>query len=397
MARANGEGCIYKRNDGRWCGAVTTGIDPVSGKQKRKFVYGKTKKAVAKKITELKHKLFTGAYIEPSNIKLSEWLDKWIEGRKNTIAYSTYRNYKVMIRNHIKPEIGNIKLKDLEARQIQELLNYKLEDGKVNGEGGLSVRTVKYIYQTLHTALEQAIKERLIPSNVCKPVEIPKGQEEKELKVWDDQQVRGFLKKAKCSRFYMLFYLALNTGMRRGELLGLRWKDIDFKKNRINVRKQIVRTDKGLISKKLKTKAGKRAIPITDETVKELNSHKIKQSEYKLALGEEYNKKEDLVNCLEDGNPINPRSLYRVYKKIIKETKGLHDIRLHDTRHTFSTLFLEKGGNIKVLQQILGHSSITMTIDTYSHVNEEMLNNATNIMESMYNKDSKNDKNKKLK
>ncbi len=383
MARGNGEGTIVKRNDGRWMGAVTIGVNPKTGAPKRKYIYGKERKEVARKMTDLKKELFDGTYVEPSNMKLSEWLDSWIEGRKSSLAYSTYNNYKVMIRNHLKPEIGDLKLKELKTRQVQELLNYKLEEGRIDGDGGLSPRTVKYIYQTLHAALEQAIKERLITNNVCKAVEVPKKQDEKQLHTWDKSQVNKFLETARGYDCFILHYLALNTGMRRGELLGLKWKDISLDKRRIEVNRQLVRTDQGLIFKKVKTAAGNRTIPITDDVVTELKRHKIKQGENKLALGEAYNKKNDLVGSNKIGNPIDPRNLFREFKRVIKEA-GLPEIRFHDTRHTFSTLFLQNGGSIKILQQILGHSSITVTIDTYSHVTEEMLIEAEKKMKTMY-------------
>ncbi|MEJ6952433.1 tyrosine-type recombinase/integrase [Natronospora cellulosivora (SeqCode)] len=382
MARGDGEGTIYKRKNGRWCGQITVGTNPKTGKPKRRTFYGDTRKEVAKQMTEAKHKLMTGTYIEPSNIKLSDWLDKWIEGRKPSIAYSTYSNYKTMIKNHINPDIGNVKLKDLRARQVQDLLNYKLEKGKTNGKGGLSTRTVKYIYQTLHAALEQAIKERLIPANICAAVEIPKKQEEKRLHTWSIKEVYKFLEVAKEYRYYSIYFLALNTGMRRGELLGLKWKDVFIENKRIEVVRQLARTNNGLEFKKVKTEAGNRIIPITDDVVKFLKSHRIKQNENKLALGEAYNDK-DIVSCSEIGTPISPRSLLREFKKIIKAA-DLPEIRFHDLRHTFATLFIEAGGPIKTLQQILGHSSITVTIDTYSHVTDEMLIEAERKIETMF-------------
>ncbi|MGM0496038.1 MAG: tyrosine-type recombinase/integrase [Bacillota bacterium] len=386
MARGDGEGTIVKRNDGRWMGAITVG-QKNNGQSKRKYIYGQTRKEVAEKMTKLKNDLLMGTYVEPSNIKIKEWLDRWIEGRKSSLAYSTYRNYKVMIRNHLNDDIGDIKLKDLQPRQIQELLNYKLENGKKKGEGGLSTRTVKYIYQTLHAALEQAVKERLITNNVCKAVEVPKKQQEKKLHTWNKKQVNKFLQEAEDYRYFSLLYLAVNTGMRRGELLGLQWKDIDFDKKRITVKRQLARTDKGLIFKKVKTKSGNRTIPITDNIVTTLKKCKIKQSENKLKLGEQYNDN-DLVGCNSIGNPIDPRNLVREFKKVTKEAQ-LPEIRFHDLRHTFATLFLEAGGPIKTLQQILGHSSITVTIDTYSHVTEEMLIEAEKKIDNMFRVASK--------
>jgi len=381
MARGNGEGTIYKRKDGKWCGQLTIGTTP-EGKQKRKSFYGDTRKEVARKMTEMKHKLFTGTYIEQTNMKLGNWLKKWVKGRKSSLAYSTYRNYEMMIRNHLIPTLGRTKLKELNARQVQELLNYKLEHGKVNGEGGLSASSVKYIYTTLHAALEQAVKERLIPNNICVAVEVPKKQEETKLHTWNNKQVMQFLNHAKDFRFYEVFFLALNTGMRKGELLGLKWQDINFSKNKIEVKRQLTRTDEGLIFKKVKTKSGNRTIPVTDEVAKFLKSHKIRQSEQRLALGDGYNQN-DLIACNGIGNALDGRNLNREFKKIIDKA-GLPEIRFHDLRHTFSTTYLQNGGNIKTLQQILGHSSITVTIDTYSHVTDEMLYQASKNISTMY-------------
>ncbi|MFW6016503.1 MAG: tyrosine-type recombinase/integrase [bacterium] len=394
MARGDGEGTIIKRKDGRWMGAVTIGTDPETGKPKRKFIYGKQRKEVAKKMTDLKKKLYDGEYFEPSNLKLEYWLDRWIEGRKKTIAYNTYVAYQNIIKNHINPDLGQIKLKDLKAREIQELLNCKLEEGRADSEnGGLSPRTVKYIYTTLHASLKQAVKERLINRNVCKAVEVPKKQEEdKELETWTREETDIFLKEAGSSNFYILFYLALNTGMRQGELLGLKWSDIDFKKKLIKVIRQYGRNKE---FKKLKTKAGKRVIPLTDDTIKKLEKHKIKQTEKKLALGEAF-EDNDLICCNPIGQPVTNWQLYNEYKNIVEEAE-IPYIRFHDLRHTFATLFIQAGGPIKVLQQILGHSSITVTIDTYVSVTDEMLNAAADIMEIMYKtSDKKKEKDKKV-
>jgi len=381
MARGNGEGTIVKRKDGRWMGAITIGKKK-NGGIKRKYVYGKKRKEVAEKMTRIKNELLNNSYVEPSDLMLKEWLYRWIEGRKSSLAYSTYNNYKVMIRNHLEPDIGDISLNDLSSRMIQELLNEKLENGRIDSKGGLSVRTVKYIYQTLHAALEQAVKENLIRNNPSKAVELPKKQEEKKLKTWNQKQVYIFLSTAKKFNYYPLMFLAVHTGMRKGELLGLKWEDISFEKKRIEVKRQLARTDKGLIFKKVKTDSGNRIIPITDNIVRILKNYRLKQKETKLMLGEQYNNL-NLVGANKIGKPIDPRNLYREFKKIIKKA-NLQEIRFHDLRHTFATLFLEAGGAIKTLQQILGHSSITVTIDTYSHVTEQMLIDAEKKIKEMF-------------
>jgi integrase len=382
VARGNGEGTIVKRKDGRWMGAVTTGTDPKTGNLKRKYIYGSKRKEVARKMTELKQKLFDGSYIKQSEIKLGEWLTQWNEGRKNSISYNTYKTYEKAIRLHIKPELGEVKLKNLQARQIQNLLNNKYEDGKLVGEGGLSIHSVRGIYRVLNAGLKQAVKEKLIIKCPTEAVELPKSKKEEKMHTWNKEQVIKFLDQARDHKYYMIFFLAVNTGMRRGELLGLKWEDIDFNKMRLEVKRQAQRTDEGVVFTSPKTSSGKRFIPITNYISKELKRHKIRQSEKRLALGNNY-KDHDLVNDNEIGDPINPGSIYTEYKKVSRAA-NLPEIRFHDLRHTFSTLFLENGGNIKTLQQILGHASISQTMDTYSHVTSEMLDNAAKNIEMMY-------------
>lgn len=391
MARGNGEGTIVKRKDGRWCGVVTVGRNYETGKLDRKYLYGKSRTEVAKKMTKLKHKLNLGTYIEPSNMTVGEWIDKWLEGRKPHIAYHSWRNYGVMIRNHIKPELGGIKIKDLTTRQIQNLLNYKFENGRIDGEGGLSARTVKYIYQTLYSALKQAKKERLIPYNAAEPVELPKKRDKEDaINTYNSEQIDLLLNTAKemDGPYYSAFYLVLSTGLRMGEVLGLKWKDINLKEKTLSINRQLQRIDEGLVFKSPKTKTSIRMIPLSDDIVKVLKSHKIKQGEFKLRLGEAYNDN-DLVICIKNGKPKDPRNLYRKFKQAIKKAE-LPDIRFHDLRHTFATLALEAGVPAKVIQEILGHASISTTLDTYSHVTKEMQIDAAKKINSMFKQSAAN-------
>ena len=374
---------IYKRkSDGRWCGQLTIGTDPKTGKQKRKYFYGDKRKDVAKQMSELKQKLFDGNYNEPSDMKVGAWLTRWNQGRKSKLAFGTYRAYRIWIDNHINPEIGHIKLKDLTTRRVQKLLNDKLEDRGVEGKGGLAVNSVKHIYGTINAGLEQAVKEGLVNKNVAAAAEPPKKQEEEKLHTWTKEEVKLFLNAAKDHRYYLVFYIALNTGMRKGEILGLKWEDIDFKAKRISVNRQVYRTDEGLTLKRVKTKAGERVIPINDVMIQKLQKQKEQQETIAEMLNKEYNKY-NLVNINSAGNPISPRNAYRLFKRLTKEI-DVEQIRFHDLRHTFSTLFLQNGGNIKTLQQILGHASISTTMDTYSHVTDEMLNSATDNISSMF-------------
>lgn len=215
------------------------------------------------------------------------------------------------------------------------------------------------LWDQLLNALKQAVKERLIPNNVADPVE-PPPKKSKEVKTYNLEQIKKLLKiaKSKNSRIYTAILLELTTGLRRGEILGLKWEDISFQEGILTVRRQLLPTrEEGLILKEPKTESSKRSIVLTDNILLALKSHKIKQNEYKLLLGQAY-KNNDLVFCREDGEPWRSRSLIKAFKKTIKEAK-LPDICFHDLRHTFATISLEAGVSAKAIQEILGHSSIS--------------------------------------
>ena len=219
--RGNGEGSVYQRPDGRWVAMITTGINPATGKPKRKAFYGKTRPEVVKKMNEALVDLEKGTYIEPATITLEKWLNDWLEGRKPHLAENTFNDYEKFIRVHINPTLGKVKLKNLKTREIQKLLNDKFQNGRADGKGGLSPRSVKYIYQTLNASLRQAVKERVIPFNPAEHCELPR-QQKKEMRVFTMDELARFLKTAQeISPHFTAFYLDIGSGLRRGELLGL--------------------------------------------------------------------------------------------------------------------------------------------------------------------------------
>ncbi len=400
--RSNGEGSVYQLPNGTWRGQVTTGINPKTGKPKRQSFTGKTRSEVTQKMTKALHELQTGSYIEPSTLTVSQWLEDWLKGRKPHIEESTYITYETMIRCHIKPELGEFKLRNLRTRDIQNLINSKMENGRFDGKGELSTRTVKYIYSTIQSALGQALKERLIPYNPADAVELPK-QTKKEIETLTQEEVSKFLSTAKedkadlirrarteetktiftyqSSLYYNLFYLELASGLRRGELLGLVWDDIDFENEVINVKRQLVRSkEKGLILKNPKTEGSIRVIKIDNITAKKLKTHKVNQSKVKLILTDErFKNTNNLVFCNEEGKPIDPRNLARHFDFLLKKAEIRH-FRLHDLRHTHATLSLEAGADMKSMQERLGHTTFKTTADTYSHVTKKMAEKAANII-----------------
>lgn len=376
--RSNGEGSIYKRKDGGWFGVITVGIDPETGKQDRRYIYGKTRQKVAQKMNETLHKVNTGTYIEPTRITVKEWLEEWLKGRKPHLADNSWRTYDIMIRCHIIPAIGRIKLKDLKTRDIQNLINEKMENGRVEGEGGLSPRTVKYIYSTLHTALKQAVRERIIPFNVAEAVELPKKRK-KEMNTLSAEESRRFLQTTRKSPLHAAYLLALSTGLRQGEILGLKWEDIDFDEGALTVKRQLLRTtDQGLVLEEPKTKHSRRTISLNKEVIKELKLHKKEQNEVKLKAGPG-SQDNDLLFFTDEGKPIDPRNFFRRFKRLLKEA-GIPDIPLHNLRHTYATLSLEAGIDPKTIQEILGHSTISTTMDTYSHVTIKMQKDAADTI-----------------
>ena len=369
--RANNEGTVYQRPDGTWVAQITVSYDPITGKPRRRTFYGKTKSEVMNKKNNALLDLAKGIYIEPTNITLGEWIQEWLNDRKPHIAESSYNVYEMLIRAHIEPALGKVKLKDLQTRRIQKLLNEKLVTGRIDGKGGLAPRSVRYIYQAINGCLNQAVKERIIPYNPAEYCELPR-QEYKEIKVFSQEQLKKFLQVAKeKSPHYAAFYLDIATGLRRGELLGLKWDDIDFEKRSISVTRQLVRSKKdGLIFKSLKTKKSKRTITVDNTIITVLKVHKTKQNKTKLALGELF-QDSNLLFCTDFGTPLEPRNFYRHFCLLLEKATLPH-IRLHDLRHLYTTIALESGVDLKTVSSILGHSSIKLTGDIYAHITDKM-------------------------
>lgn len=369
--RANGEGSIYKRKDGRWCGRITIGKNPDTGKPDIKTFYGKTRKEVDSKLSEVKAKLQEGTYTEPSKQDTGEYLDQWLNTIKASVRITTFESYETQIRKHIKPAIGHIKLQQLQTRHIQNLINDKMDGGN------LSTRSIKYIHVVLNNALQQAIKEQLIKFNPAVAVKLPK-QEKKEVEALTVEQVKAFMEMARQTRHYTAYLVELSTGLRRGELLALKWKNIDLEEGTLQVKENLVITKNGAVFQEPKTKTSKRVINLPPHVVTELRKHKKAQAEERLRLGGQY-EDNDLVFCRKDGKPLYPRSFSEHFEKLVRklQEEGFPKITFHGLRHTFATLALQAGVEAKTLQDILGHSTIGITLDIYSHTTKTMREEAT--------------------
>jgi len=373
--RGNGEGCISKRKDGTWCAVITVGRKP-DGKLKQKFFYGKTRQEVAEKLNKALNELRQGTFVEATAVTVESWLKTWLEEYKRPkLRLTTFESYRIMAECHIVPAIGHIKLKDLRPEHLQHLYNEKLK-------AGLSPRTVRYIHLVVHSALKQALKNQLVYRNVAEATELP-ADKKKEARALTLEEMDRFLNALEGDRLKAAFVTLLGTGLRRGELLALKWDNVNLKEGIIAVKENLVWiAKKGFVFQPPKTEKSKRVVPLPDDVLAELKRHKVRQAEEKLKIGAAY-QDNGLVFCTEIGTPIIPRNFERKYKALLKKA-GLTGVKLHSLRHTYATRLLELGENLKVVQELLGHSRISVTADIYSHVSPELKRGAAAKLNGLF-------------
>lgn len=368
--RANGEGAITRYKDGRWCGRYT--VHTADG-PKRKAVYGKTKAEVRAKLTKALAERDSGLVFEAENPVVKSYLERWLEDSvKDSVKQSTYESYEYMVRRHLVPAFGSKRLRNLSPAQVQNLYRQKLDSG-------LSRRTVQLIHTTLHKALKQAMKWGLVPRNVAEAVDAPRPQK-KEIHPLAPEQVKRFLEAAQGDRLEALYGLAVTSGLREGELLGLRWQDVDLERRAVRVRQQLTRTKTGLSFTTPKNGKG-RNVAIMDLTVAALKAHRKRQADERSKMGDLW-QDTHLVFTSITGTPLDVGNLTNRSFRPLLERASLPRIRFHDLRHTFATLFLSNGTHPKIVQEMLGHTNISMTMDTYSHVLPNMQGEAVDKVET---------------
>jgi len=361
--RANGEGNIRKRKDGRWEGRYTAGHDPVTGKQIIKNVLGKTQAEVKEKLKKALVEAGQIDFAKSGKYTVGTWMDEWFENvAKIKVRPSSHQAYKGYIDNHIKPNIGNIPLEKLTTMDLQKFYRKLLTKGRVERieskeqPKGLSAKTVRNINQVISSAMDFAVAQKIISENPCKAVALPKI-EHKEMQTIPAEQLQAFLQEAKATGVYEMYYIELATGLRRGELLGLKWQDIDWKNGIIKVRRQVARVNGEIVEAPLKTKNSYRAVTISPQAIEVLKQQKAKTKELK----------EPYIFPSPNGGPISPDSVNNMLKRVL-ERAGIPKVRFHDLRHTFATIALQNGVYIKTVSGMLGHFSAGFTLDTYAHV-----------------------------
>lgn len=365
--RGNGEGSITRRNDGRWMGQVSVGRDKEAGRLIRQTFYGRTRQEVAEKLSMTVTAASQGLVAPTRTLMLGEWLERWhVTYAKPKVRQSTWESYGQLIRLYIAPALGGVRLRDLRPEHLQRFYLDQLDSGAILREGGLSPRTVQYLHAVLHQALKQAVREALVTRNVADAVSPPR-QIRHEVHPPTAQDMRKLLEAARGHRLNALFLLAWATGARRGELLALRWSDTDLDKGTVTITRNLIRTKaQGLVFTEPKTSLSRRTVPIPDVARRELRAHKARQNEERLLVGSAY-KDGALVFALADGAPVDPSTASHTFNRVL-EKAGLPHYRFHDMRHAFATALLELGEHPKIVQTLLGHSTIAQTLNTYSHV-----------------------------
>ena len=374
--RANGEGSIRKRKDGRWEGRYTAGHDPETGKAIYKNVLGRSQAEVKEKLKQAIGETQALDVTKAGKYTVGEWMEVWFQDyAKIKVRPSSHQTYQGYIHNHIRPNIGDIPLEKLTSLDLQKFYKKLLAKGRVDrveAKGqpkGLSAKTVRNIHQILSSALKLAQEQRLILTNPAEGCALPRV-EHQEMKTLTTVQLSSFFREARESGVFELYYLELATGLRRGELLGLKWEDVDLEPGDLRVRRQVSRINGEVVEAPLKTKNAYRTLPLAEDTVSVLKEQRKKVGN------------SPWVFPSPNGGPISPDSVLHMLHRVLKRA-GLPKVRFHDLRHTFATLALQNGVDVKTVSGMLGHFSAGFTLDTYAHITSAAQRQAAKTMENI--------------
>ena len=373
--RPDGDGLVRKRSDGRWEGRIIVGHKE-DGKPIFRSVFAKTQKELMDKLHR-SIETFRGVELtENANLTLGAWLDKWLEERMRfTVRESTLDGYRRLVKNYIKPHLGDKKIGSVTTADIQRMYNWLRENGRVNEHyekgNALSDSSVRGIHMLLHQAMDAAVQERIIVKNPTEGTVIPKTNYAPK-KILTEAQLQKFLDVVRQDAVWSdFFYTELTTGMRRGEICGLRWQDFDEKTGRLQIRRAVTgKKGGGVKVGETKTEKGTRTIQLPPSTVEILKARKKKSYS-------------DWIfhNPTVPELPLSPQTAYRRMKTLLRYAE-LPSIRFHDLRHTFATHALTSGVDAKTLSGILGHTNASFTLDTYTPMTTEMQKKASGIVEN---------------
>jgi len=371
-------GHIRRRTSGSWEIRYSLGTDAATGK--RRVVTATVKgnrRAAEKELRRLLRTLDTGEHVDPTRMTLRKWLAEWLAAVKQEVSPKSYERYAEIVGNYLAPELGALPICKVTPADIQSVYSRWAIQGRHDGKpGGLSARTRRQMHSILKSALSRAVEQQLIarnPTDVFKKKRLPKI-ERREMATLTSEQSARFLAAIRHTRAYWPSLVALSTGMRRGEILALRWKNIDLERGKVAVVESLEQTKAGLRFKAPKTEKT-RAITLPRFALEELRRLKRDQAEALLRLGVRQTG-ETLAFARADGEPLQPRSLTHEFARLVGRMPDLPRVRFHDLRHSHATQLLSEGVHPKVAQERLGHSTISTTLDLYSHVTETMQEDA---------------------
>lgn len=382
--RGNGEGSIHQRPDGRWCAVIDLGI--VNGKRKRKYIYGDTRKEVVEKLRAAQQAQAAGANLAVERLTVARFLDRWINdvvSKRNKAR--TVDGYKQIIKDHLKPYLGRHQLDKLQPEDVQAMLNALAAEGR-------KYNTVRNVRAALRRALNQALRWQYVQRNVATLVDVPRyrdtdadeeqAQPEFSIQPLDETQAWALLKAVAGHRWEALYRIALSLGLRRGEVLALRWKDIDFERATLRVTGVLQRMRGRLERGTTKTASSARGIDLPPVLLAQLRRRREIQEQERAEAGEAW-EDNDLVFTTKTGTPIEPRNLIRHFKQVLKKAGLPETIRFHDLRHSCATLLIAQGVHPRVVMEILRHSQISTTMNTYAHVLPRLQRDATTKIEEL--------------
>lgn len=384
---AAGVGTIRKKTVTRngkeytfWEARYTEGFDPGTGKQIQRSITGKTQKEVAQKLKAAVAAIDAGTYKVPCKMSVGEWLDIWVAEYLKNVKPLTEQNYKKQVNKHLKPALGAMKLEALDAHTIQKFYNSLTSIG-------LSPKTVKNIHGVLHSALQQAIANGYIRHNPTEACKLPKVVKP-EIKPLEPDEIALLLKEAEKDSYCNLFTVAMFTGMRQGELLGLSWECVDFTTGIITVKQQLQCKDGDYFLETPKSGKGRTILP-APIVMDVLKQEKQKQLAERVQAGALWSNQFNLVFTDALGKNLVRRTVVKHFKKISQRAGISDDARFHDLRHSFAVTSLYAGDDIKTVQANLGHATAQFTLDVYGHVTQKMKQDSANRMQQFYNQITK--------
>lgn len=358
---------VRKRTSG-WQVTVDLGRDPVTGTRRRAYLTAETKRGAEREEARLRHEAATGLDLEPTSITLADYLHRWIAAVRPNLAPATSQRYGGLITHQVVPYIGGLPLSKLRPLHIQQLYARLQTTGRADGHGGISARTLLHVHRVLSEALRQAVRWQIVSRNVCDAVDSPHPRRT-EMNALSPDDTRRLLEAAG-AEYSVLgdgVIMAVHTGLRLGELLGLRWEDIDYERACLMVRRTLqYLPGEGLSHREPKTSRGSRTVPVGDTALNTLRQLRRRQIQERLLIGAGYHDS-GLVFAGPGGQPIPPYRLSQRFANMVIRL-GLNPLRFHDLRHTHATLLLARGIHPKIVSERLGHASIAITLDTYSHV-----------------------------